>query len=224
MPNRLARSVSASAGMPSAAARSMAASRRVRPSVIEYSLCRRRWTKAGAGMARILPAAPYKAHQRGAVASTRPRRGALRKAAPVKALRAQSAAVERQRIAQACADSAARARPPRRNRYGCQESVWRACVRLVRPPWNLSPSSPPWRSSPPCPPPSICALRFRTNNQALNATRGGRWPPLVVCGISRRSPLLVAAVAERLVLAGAAAAQPALRGGRSDFAEGVAHG
>src|SRR5258706_7712052 len=44
MPNRLDRSVSASAGMPSAAAAATASSMRTMPSTIEYSLCRRRWT------------------------------------------------------------------------------------------------------------------------------------------------------------------------------------
>ena len=45
MPNTLPRSVSASAGMRSAAAAATASSRRTIPSTIEYSLCRRRWTK-----------------------------------------------------------------------------------------------------------------------------------------------------------------------------------
>src|SRR5262245_24103900 len=50
MPNTLARSVIASAGMPSAAARSTASSMRTIPSVMENSLCSRRWTKAGFGI------------------------------------------------------------------------------------------------------------------------------------------------------------------------------
>src|SRR5277367_2054796 len=47
MPNRLERSVSANAGMESAAAAATAASMRTTLSVTEYSECRRRWTKAG---------------------------------------------------------------------------------------------------------------------------------------------------------------------------------
>src|SRR5712691_6329485 len=50
MPKTLARSVIASAGMPSAAARSTASSMRTIPSVIEYSLWSRRWTKAAFGI------------------------------------------------------------------------------------------------------------------------------------------------------------------------------
>src|SRR5712691_12895660 len=50
MPKTLARSVIARAGMPSAAARSTASSMRTIPSVIEYSLWSRRWTKAGFGI------------------------------------------------------------------------------------------------------------------------------------------------------------------------------
>src|SRR5690348_7601354 len=50
MPKTLATSVSASAGMPSCAARSMASSMRTMPSFTEYSLCILRWTKRGAGM------------------------------------------------------------------------------------------------------------------------------------------------------------------------------
>src|SRR5450631_1816056 len=45
MPNTLPRSVSASAGMRSAAAAATASSSRTMPSTIEYSLCRRRWMK-----------------------------------------------------------------------------------------------------------------------------------------------------------------------------------
>src|SRR3982074_113383 len=45
MPNTLERSVSASAGMRSAAAAATASSRRTVPPTIQYSLCRRRWTK-----------------------------------------------------------------------------------------------------------------------------------------------------------------------------------
>src|SRR5258706_15607791 len=52
MPNTLARSVMASAGMPSAAARATPSSMRTIPSLTENSLCSRRWTKAGAGMDR----------------------------------------------------------------------------------------------------------------------------------------------------------------------------
>src|SRR5262245_24360592 len=51
MPKTLARSVIASAGMPSAAARSTASSMRTMPSVKETPLWSRRWTKAGFGMA-----------------------------------------------------------------------------------------------------------------------------------------------------------------------------
>ena len=47
MPKTLARSVSASAGMRSAAAASTASSMRTMPSTIEYSLCRRRWMNSG---------------------------------------------------------------------------------------------------------------------------------------------------------------------------------
>src|SRR5471032_986746 len=47
MPNRLARSVSASAGMPSAAALRTASSSRTMPSLTEYSECSRRCTKRG---------------------------------------------------------------------------------------------------------------------------------------------------------------------------------
>ncbi|EXI76662.1 MAG: hypothetical protein AW07_00061 [Candidatus Accumulibacter sp. SK-11] len=53
----LARSVSASAGMPQAAARATAASRRTMPSVIENSLCRRRWMYGVSGMAAFYSAA-----------------------------------------------------------------------------------------------------------------------------------------------------------------------
>ena len=42
--------MSASAGMPSAAAAATASSMRTVPSTIEYSLCRRRWTNDGAGI------------------------------------------------------------------------------------------------------------------------------------------------------------------------------
>ena len=45
----MARSVSASAGIASAAAAATASSMRTVPSAIEYSLCRRRWTKRGCG-------------------------------------------------------------------------------------------------------------------------------------------------------------------------------
>src|SRR5262245_29588302 len=51
MPNTLARSVIARAGIPSAAARSTASSMRTIPSVMENSLWSRRWTKAGCGIA-----------------------------------------------------------------------------------------------------------------------------------------------------------------------------
>src|SRR2546426_4840421 len=50
MPKTLARSVIAKAGMPWAAARSTAWSRRTIPSVMENSLWSRRWTKGGFGM------------------------------------------------------------------------------------------------------------------------------------------------------------------------------
>src|SRR5260221_13616500 len=53
MPKRLDRSVSASAGMPSAAAAATASSIRAIPSTIEYSVCRGRWTIVGC-MVRIL--------------------------------------------------------------------------------------------------------------------------------------------------------------------------
>jgi hypothetical protein len=49
-PKRLPASVIASAGMPSAAAAATASSTRAIPSTIEYSVCRRRWTKRGAVM------------------------------------------------------------------------------------------------------------------------------------------------------------------------------
>ena len=49
-PKRLPASVIARAGMPSAAAASTAPSTRAIPSTIEYSVCRRRWTKRGAGI------------------------------------------------------------------------------------------------------------------------------------------------------------------------------
>jgi hypothetical protein len=51
-PNRLPASVIASAGMPSAAAAPTASSTRAIPSAMEYSVCRRRWTKRGADMLR----------------------------------------------------------------------------------------------------------------------------------------------------------------------------
>src|SRR3954462_10378841 len=63
-PKRFARSVTASAGMPSAAAAATASSTRAISSTTEYSVCRRRWTKRGEVMpsearnrAPILPAA-----------------------------------------------------------------------------------------------------------------------------------------------------------------------
>src|SRR6185503_14348717 len=62
-PKRFEASVIASAGMPSAAAAATASSTRAMPSTIEYSVCRRRWTKRGAvigrsgGVLPILPAA-----------------------------------------------------------------------------------------------------------------------------------------------------------------------
>src|SRR6476646_7215762 len=59
MPKTLARSVIASAGMPSAAARSTASSMRTMPSVIENSLWSRRWTKAGFGIWSGLGAAKF---------------------------------------------------------------------------------------------------------------------------------------------------------------------
>src|ERR1019366_9467774 len=54
MPNTLARSVSASAGMPSATAAATASSRRTMPSVTEYSLCSLRWTNGSWDMTDIL--------------------------------------------------------------------------------------------------------------------------------------------------------------------------
>ena len=47
MPKRLERSVSASAGMLSDTAFATASSTRTMPSTMEYSLCKRRWTKLG---------------------------------------------------------------------------------------------------------------------------------------------------------------------------------
>src|SRR6218665_584962 len=72
MPNRFIRSVRASAGMLCCLARWTASSMRTMPSVTENSECRRRWTKAGGCMGRILPG-----HAGGAAKDLSVRRGGM---------------------------------------------------------------------------------------------------------------------------------------------------